>query len=303
MATVEQYKNYTDSVIAAIGQKASPRVKQAFPILIQKLHEAVIETGLTVEEWLACCDLLIEAGKVSSDKRNEMVLVTDVLGVESLVDMMEHARYAKEGLPATSSAILGPFYRSGVPPQPNGTSIIRKEEPGAPFTHLFGVVKDENGKPIKGATVDIWHDAPDGFYDSQSPDKPEYHCRGRFETDEDGRYATICLKPVPYPIPFDHAAGKLLTMMDRHPFRPAHIHFYVSAPGKKTLITQVFDRESDYLKDDSVFAVKEDLILDFKPVSAPLPNGGKFDEKIQYELEYDITLMNIDAVDSSKYQG
>ncbi|KAI5476759.1 catechol 1,2-dioxygenase [Pseudohyphozyma bogoriensis] len=304
--SVEDYKKYTDSVIAAIGKDASPRVKEAFPILIQKLHEAVILTGLTTEEWLAACDLLIEAGKVSEkDKRNEMVLVSDVFGIESLVDMMEHAKYAKAGVETTSSAILGPFYRANVPVQPNGTSIIRQPEPEAEFSHVYGTVLNSAGKPIKGAIVDVWHDAPDGLYDSQSPDKPDFHCRGRFETDEDGNYSCIALKPVPYPIPFDHSAGKLLTMMDRHPFRPAHIHFYVTAPGYKYLVTQVYPHDTDYLEDDSVFAVKDDLIVKFGEVdpNVPLPNGGEHDGPIKYQMRCNLILADDKAVDKSQYQG
>ncbi|SCZ87640.1 BZ3500_MvSof-1268-A1-R1_Chr2-2g05106 [Microbotryum saponariae] len=289
MSTTD-YSAYTQSVIDSIGKNASPRVKEAFPIMLKHLHAAIIETGLTTEEWLGICNLLIEAGKVSDDKRNEMVLVTDVLGVESLVDMLEHDKYAKAGVDATPSAILGPFYRHGVTPQPMGTSIIREKEPGAPFAHLFGTVFGCDGKPLKGAIVDIWHDAPDGYYDAQSPDKAEYHCRGRFETGEDGKYSTIALVPTPYPVPFDHTAGKVLTMMDRHAYRPAHIHFYVSAPGHKTLVTQVFDRNSKYLDDDAVFAVKDSLVVDFVPVCHPLPNGGEFDETPKLELKYDITL-------------
>lgn len=107
---------------------------------------------------------------------------------------------------------------------PNGSSIVRQREEGAAYTHLFGTVTGSDGKPLAGATVDVWHDAPDGFYDSQTPEKPEFHCRGRFETDKEGKYSCICLKPTPYPIPYDGPAGQLLTMMDRKPFRPAHIH-------------------------------------------------------------------------------
>ncbi|GAA5999607.1 uncharacterized protein JCM10292_004266 [Rhodotorula paludigena] len=301
--SVDDYKDYTDAVVAAIGSRASSRVKQAFPILIRHLHAAIIEAEMTVEEWLQACDLLIEAGKVSSDKRNEMVLVTDVLGVESLVDMMEHARYAKKGKETTASAILGPFYRQGVPVSPNGSSLVRMKEPGAPFVHLHGVVTGSDGKPLKGALVDVWHDAPDGFYDSQSPEKAEYHCRARFETDDQGRYSCICLKPTPYPIPYDFAAGKLLTLMDRHPYRPAHIHFYVQAPGHKTLVTQVFSRDSPYLEDDSVFAVKDSLIVDFVPPTTPLPEGGDFDEEIKFELEYNIALAGEKEIDQSHFQG
>ncbi|KDE05605.1 hypothetical protein MVLG_03977 [Microbotryum lychnidis-dioicae p1A1 Lamole] len=289
MSTTD-YSAYTQSVIDSIGKNASPRVKEAFPIMLKHLHAAIIETGLTTEEWLGTCNLLIEAGKVSDDKRNEMVLVTDVLGVESLVDMLEHDKYAKAGVDATPSAILGPFYRHSVTPQPMGTSIIREKEPGAPFVHLFGTVFGSDGKPLNGATLDIWHDAPDGLYDAQSPEKAEHHCRGRFETGEDGKYSLIALGPTAYPIPFDHTAGKVLTMMDRHAYRPAHIHFCVSASGHKTLVTQVFDRKSKYLDDDAVFAVKDSLIVDFVPVSHPLPNGGEFDETPKLELKYDITL-------------
>ncbi|GAA5907506.1 uncharacterized protein JCM6883_001227 [Sporobolomyces salmoneus] len=299
MPSSPDYSAYTESVIAAIGSKASPRVKSALPVLIKHLHAAVIELGLTTEEWLESCDLLIEAGKISSDKRNEMVLVSDVLGVETLVDMLEHARFANNARESTQSAILGPFYRKGVPVEPNGSSIIRMKEPGAPFVHLFGTVTDFNGEPIKGAIVDVWHDAPDGFYDSQSPQKPEYHCRGRFETDEQGRYSLICLKPTPYPIPYDSAAGKLLTIMDRHPYRPAHIHFYVEAPGCKTLVTQIFDRDSKYLDDDAVFAVKDKLVVDFVPVKATPPKGGEHDEEIAFELQYDIELASAHTNDES----
>ncbi|GAA5831971.1 hypothetical protein JCM5353_002827 [Sporobolomyces roseus] len=303
MANQPDYSTYTESVIAAIGSKASPRVKSALPILIRHLHAAVQEIELSTSEWLESCDLLIEAGKISSDKRNEMVLISDVLGVETLVDMIEHARFADNAGETTQSAILGPFYRKGVPSQPNGTSIVRMKEPGAPFVHLFGTVTGSDGKPLKDALVDVWHDAPDGFYDSQSPEKPQYHCRGRFETDEQGRYSLICLKPTPYPIPFDSSAGKLLTMMDRHPMRPAHIHFYVEATGHKTLVTQVFDKESKYLDDDAVFAVKDKLIIDFVPVKAPLPEGGEFDEEVQFEVEYNIMLASDkEGIDSSSEQ-
>jgi protocatechuate 3,4-dioxygenase beta subunit len=198
------------------------------------MHEFLIEADVTTEEWMDACNLLIAAGKVSSDKRNEMVLVTDVFGIESLVTTLDQTRPERlaavgkleeaRKTPATFSAILGPFYRYGVPVQPNGTSIIRQDEPGAPYTHLSGIIYGPDGKPVPNALVDIWHDAPDGLYDAQSPEKPEYHCRGRFRTNENGRYETYCLRPVPYPIPFDHQAGQLLKIMDRHPYRPAHIH-------------------------------------------------------------------------------
>ncbi|BEI80365.1 hypothetical protein CcaverHIS002_0108940 [Cutaneotrichosporon cavernicola] len=267
------FSAYTDLVIKATGDKASPRVKEAMPILIRKVHEFLIEADVTTEEWLAACNLLVEAGQVSSDKRNEVVLVTDILGIESLVNTLDQTRSQRKGLPdnedATFSAILGPFYRAGVPVQENGTTIIRQAEEGAPLHPL----------PLPNALVDIWHDAPDGLYDAQTPEKPEYHCRGRFRTDENGRYDTVCLKPTPYPIPYDFSAGKLLKLLDRHP-----------PPGHRTLVTQIFDRQSDYLKDDSVFAVKDNLIVDFKPIPKDYQAPAGLENRMVHELQQDFHL-------------
>ncbi|KAJ9098566.1 hypothetical protein QFC20_005908 [Naganishia adeliensis] len=289
-------EQYTQSVIASISSKASPRVRKAFPILIKKLHEFIVEADVTVEEW--------QAGQVTTVQRDEMVLVSDVLGVESLVDILAFKRTAEAAKndeksssnEVSHSAILGPFYRHGVPVQPNGTTIVRQFEKDAGYTRLFGTVYDSEGKPVKGAMVDVWHDAPDGLYDAQDPSKPQNHCRGRFQTDENGRYETICLRPTPYPIPFDHSAGKLLQMMGRHPYRPAHIHFWIEAPGHKTLVSQVFDRESDYLKDDAVFAVKDSLVIDFVPIEQGKSAKEGYEARaelkdvLKYELEQDFRL-------------
>lgn len=122
------------------------------------------------------------------------MLITDILGIESLVDTLAQVRNLKADSPATHSAILGPFYRKGVKPQENDTSIIRQDEAGAPYTYLSGRVFGADGKPLEGAQIGIWHDAPDGLYDSQSPEKPEHHCRGHFQSDKDGRYSLVCLK-------------------------------------------------------------------------------------------------------------
>jgi len=283
---------FTDSVIASIGSKSSQRVKTALPILIRKLHEFCIEADVTVEEWMETCNLVVQAGQMSSSMRNEIILMTDVLGIESLVDTLSQIRNSKSSeAVATHSAILGPFYRSGVKPQPNDTTIIRQDEKDADYVYLTGTVHDQDGKPLAGAILDVWHDAPDGLYDSQSPDKPEHHCRGRFESDKEGRYSLVCLKPTPYPIPYDGPAGDMLKMMDRHPFRPAHIHYMVQAPGHRTLVTQVFDAKSKYLEDDSVFAVKDSLVVDFVPLGqTKLPENLPDKEKIRYTLNYDIHL-------------
>ena len=144
---------------------------------------------------MQACELMVRAGQISTPARNECVLVTDILGIESLVDTMAQVRNLDSPTdPATHSAILGPFYRQGVKHQENNTSIIRQPEEGAPYTYLSGQVFGSDGKSLAGAILDVWHDAPDGLYDSQSPEKPEHHCRGRFKSDENGRYSLVCLK-------------------------------------------------------------------------------------------------------------
>jgi catechol 1,2-dioxygenase len=224
-----------------------------------------------------------------------MLLVSDIFGCEALLDTLDQTRDERLGRDVggagrTDSAILGPFYRHGVAPQPNGTSIIRVEEPGASYTHLYGTVFDADGKPLHGATIDIWHDAPDGRYDCQAPDKPENHCRGRFVTNANGKYSAIIIKPIAYPIASDNAAGDLLRLLDRHPMRPAHIHYWVEAPGHRRLVTQIFSTDSEYLKDDAVFAVKDKLVVEYKPISKDFIPPPELEGKMVYELEQDIRL-------------
>ena len=164
-----------------------------------------------------------------------------------------------------------------------GDSIVLNEIPDGDHTYMFGKVTDyKTGKPVEGAELDVWHTAPNGLYEQQDPDQPDFNLRGRFTTGADGTYNFYCLRPTSYPIPYDGPAGKFLQLLDRHPYRPAHIHFIVTAPGYKPIVTQIFDRRDKYVENDSVFAVKSSLIVDF------LPREG--DSKAQFELPYDFKL-------------
>ena len=230
---------------------------------------------------------------MSTDRRNETQLLCDVLGLESLVDEITSQLLASSA-PSdalTPSAILGPFYRHDAPLLPNGASIVRNLTPNLPWyakaledsAFLHGrVLSASSGAPVAGALVDVWHSAPNGLYEQQDAGQAEMNLRGRFRTDEDGRYALYALRPAPYPIPDDGPAGRLLALLDRHPFRPAHVHFIVSADGHRTLTTQVFDSRDKYITDDAVFAVKEELVVDF------LPREG--DPKARWTLEYNFVL-------------
>jgi catechol 1,2-dioxygenase len=169
------------------------------------------------------------AGRMSDAKRNEGQLLCDILGLESLVDEITYKLASTAADEPTATAILGPFYRHDAPKLPMGSCIVSTEinEQGD-RTWMHGTVTDfRTGQPIEGAVVDVWHTAPNGLYEQQDPDQPEMNLRGRFTTGKDGKYSFYCLRPVPYPIPFDGPAGKVLQALDRHAMRPAHIHFLV----------------------------------------------------------------------------
>ncbi|KAB5558588.1 Intradiol ring-cleavage dioxygenase, partial [Coniochaeta sp. 2T2.1] len=275
------------------------------PSLIRHLHDFARETNLTVAEWTAGVEFINECGRMSTPKRNETQLLCDVLGLESLVDDIT-AKLLAGNNDVTPSAILGPFYRQGAPDLPNGASIVRGLSPSLPWydraiadsTFIHGRVFSSrsatsdgtNGAanrtsdltPLAGATVDVWHTAPNGLYEQQDPLQPDMNLRGRFTTDSAGTFSFYCLRPVPYPVPDDGPAGRLLGLLDRGPYRPAHIHFIVEAPGHKTLVTQVFDAEDEWIRDDSVFAVKEELVVRFKQREG--------DGRARWGLEYDFVL-------------
>jgi catechol 1,2-dioxygenase len=240
--------NFTQAVINATGPKATPRVRQLTAGLIQHLHDFARENELTVDEWMQGVELVSlgelpryyashpdhfqmnAAGKMSDDKRNEGQLLCDILGLESLVDEITYKLASDAVDEPTSTAILGPFFRHNAPKLAMGSCIVSdKINEQGDRTWMHGIVTDFlSGQPIEGAVIDVWHTAPNGLYEQQDPDQPEMNLRGTFTTGKDGKYNFYCLRPVPYPIPYDGPAGKVLQALDRHPMRPAHIHFLVS---------------------------------------------------------------------------
>ncbi|PWN98290.1 aromatic compound dioxygenase [Tilletiopsis washingtonensis] len=292
---------FTQSCQNSSGPKAHARTKEVLDSLMKHLHAFCRETQLTQDEWLLACNELARAGQMSDAKRNELILISDVLGIESLVDSMAHERAAAaaaapvtDGAPAESaptlSAILGPFYRENAPKYPNGSDVVLDHsitdtngKPGITAS-ISGTVSDASGKPIVGAEIDVWFAGPNGLYEQQDPKQPAYNYRGLFTTDAQGAYSMRVLKPTAYPIPFDGPTGDILRALDRSPMRPAHIHFLVKAPGHKTLITQLYDRDCEHVAADAVFAVKDSLVVDFRPAAADASHGAAT------ELRYDIVL-------------
>ncbi len=233
--------------------------------LVRHLHAFVGEVGLTEEEWRAAIATLTATGDITDEHRQEFILWSDALGVSMLVDALANAR--PEG--ATESTVLGPFYVPGSPLREYGASIA--EEPAGTPTWVHGAVRDLDGAPIAGAEVDVWQNGDDRLYAVQKPEGPEEHLRGRFRTRDDGSFGFLAVRPVPYPIPDDGPVGRMLAATGRHPWRPAHIHLIVRAPGFETVTTHVFDAESEYLDSDAVFAVKPSLLREIVPRAADDP--------------------------------
>lgn len=251
--------NSADVVIDRLDACRDARFRQVMEAATRHLHSFVKEVEPTQKEWEAAIAFLTRAGQISDDKRQEFILLSDTLGVSMLIDAINHRRPSG----ATETTVLGPFHVADAPKLEMGANLCRD---GKGETCLYsGTVKDLNGKPIEGAVLDIWSDNAEGFYDVQQPDlQPEMNMRGRLTTGADGCYHFTSIRPVSYPIPTDGPVGKMLQNMGRHPYRPGHIHFIVSAPGHRTTVTHLFDREDERLDDDCVFGVKESLIVDFR---------------------------------------
>jgi hydroxyquinol 1,2-dioxygenase len=229
------------------------------------MHAFIREVKLTEAEWFTGSQCLTATGQKCDDKRQEFILLSDTTGVSMLVDAINHR------LPngATESTVTGPFYVHGAPELPSGSNIAEGVA-GEP-TYFSGRVTTPDGKPIAGATLDLWSTDGDGWYDVQLPGQA-MRARGKIKTGADGRYAFWTVKPVSYSIPTDGPVGKMLLSMGRHPYRPAHTHMIVSAPGYRTVTTHVFVEGDPYLESDAVFGVKNSLVTTFtrhEPGTAP----------------------------------
>jgi protocatechuate 3,4-dioxygenase beta subunit len=263
--------NLADAVVARLARCEDPRFKQVMEGIIRHLHAFVREVKLTEAEWAAGIRFLTATGHKCDADRQEFILLSDVLGVSMLVDAINHQKPPG----ATESTVLGPFYIEGAPDLPHGGDISHGG-PGEP-TEVSGRVLTPDGKPIAGALLDVWQTAPNGFYSTQDPNQDRFNLRGRFRTNANGAFLFRTIKPTSYPVPTDGPVGVVLNAMGRHPMRPAHLHFIVSAPGYETLTTHLFVEGDPYLDSDVVFGVKNALVVDFKTNAGAKVLEAKFD--------------------------
>jgi hydroxyquinol 1,2-dioxygenase len=287
--------NITEAVLERVRQAESPRTRQISEALVRHLHAFVREVEPSFEEWEAGIRFLTETGRMCSDTRQEFILLSDTLGVSMLADAINHR------LPdtATPSTVLGPFYVPNAPEMQLGADISGAMK-GRPML-VQGSVRSVAGEPLAGVRVDTWHSDDEGFYDVQHLEEVGgLALRGRFRTDEEGRFWFWSIVPLYYPIPYDGPVGDMLQAQGRHPYRPAHVHFMIDAPGHVKLITHVFVAGDQYLDSDVVFGVKSALVkaLEEHPAGTA-PDGREMTEPYSV-LSYDFVLAPKQAVKSSE---
>ena len=253
-------ENSENAVNSRMGQDINPRLAQVMTSLVKHLHAFAKDVDLRQSEWDYAIDFLTRTGQMCDENRQEFILLSDTLGFSMLVDAINHRRPSG----ATENTVLGPFHVADAPRYPMGQNISLD---GKGESCLFqGRVIDREGKPIEGAMLDVWSDNAEGYYDVQQPDiQPRYNNRGIFTTGADGHYSFRGIRPVSYPIPDDGPVGEMLEAVGRHPNRPAHMHFIVTAPGYEKIITHTFVEGDEWLTSDAVFGVKASLISTMEP--------------------------------------
>ncbi|MEU5264406.1 maleylacetate reductase and hydroxyquinol 1,2-dioxygenase domain-containing protein [Amycolatopsis sp. NPDC021455] len=261
----------TAQVVSTFAGTPDPRLRALLQDLVPRLHAFAIDNDLTQDEWQHGIDFLTRTGQICDATRQEFVLLSDTLGLSSVVDVLTNSRTPD----TTPSAVLGPFYVDGPPELEQGADIAA----GMPGTPLWVDVQitDTDDKPVAEALVDVWQSNEDGFYDVQLPDLEGPVLRGRLRTDRDGRLRFWSILPSEYPIPSDGPVGAMLAATERHPYRAPHLHFMIAAEGCRRLITQLFVAGGKYLDSDAVFGVKDDLIVNFEPRTGPAPDGRAVD--------------------------
>ncbi|MDA0764681.1 MAG: dioxygenase [Proteobacteria bacterium] len=245
-------KTATNAVLDSFSSIKNDRLKFIMNSIVTHLHEVVKEVEPTEEEWLQAIMFLTNTGQKCDDRRQEFILLSDVLGVSMLVDSINNRKSKNE----TETTVLGPFHTPS--PKVNMGDNIANNVNGEKCI-VSGKVLDTNNNPIVKATIEVWQSGPDGLYDVQK-EGHTVDLRGTMSSLDNGSYFFQTVKPQYYPIPVDGPVGKVLNSLERHPFRPAHIHFMVKAEGYESLVTHVFIDGDKYLESDTVFAVKKSLI-------------------------------------------
>lgn len=253
---IENQRDVTPAVLSEVERAKNPRFKEIMAAAVRHLHDFVREAKLTEAEFQQACAYIATLGKLTTESHNEVVLIAGSLGVSSLVCLLNNGDH---GQTETTANLLGPFWRMNSPRTANGESIVRSPTPGDPiFVNAW--VRDQQGRPVVGAEVDVWHTSGEGIYENQDPAQADMNLRGKFTTDKDGHISFRSVKPAGYPIPINGPVGELLRAQGRHNMRPAHVHFLIFKPGFKTQFSQVYSSDDPNLETDVQFGVTHALI-------------------------------------------
>ncbi|MEO0664681.1 MAG: dioxygenase [Pseudomonadota bacterium] len=265
--------NITDAFEGYFGPDTDPRFREVMTSLAKHLHAFAKEVNLTHAEWDKGIEFLERMTEFTTKDRHEFVLLSDILGLSSLVDMINTVPGG------TSSSVLGPFHISGSPTIPFGFDMKRHYEGQVLLAR--GQVRNQAGDPIEGAALDIWQTAPNGLYSSQDPEQDTYSFHGIQHTDASGQYGFTTVLPVSYEVPTDGPVGDILRASGRHAWRPSHLHFIAKADGYRTLVSEVFAANDEYLDGDAVFGVREDLVMEYvEHAPETFPEGYELSGKI-----------------------
>ncbi|KIJ62165.1 hypothetical protein HYDPIDRAFT_189226 [Hydnomerulius pinastri MD-312] len=288
----------TANLLKLVGQTPNPRLKFIYQVLVKHIHAFVKETNLSTDEWMAAIEFLTRTGQTCTPLRQEMILLSDVLGVSALVDSLNNPVAGG----ATENSVLGPFYTDDAEDVDMGESIA--SEGKGDYMYVEGRILTTEGKPVPNATIETWETDHNGFYDTQYADRSHPDCRGRLHTGEDGSFGYRAVVPCAYPIPGDGPVGELLLSMGRHNMRPNHLHMMVEAPGFHKLVTAFYPDGCDYLRSDAVFGVKKSLVVNMEQVDDDtearkrgFPRGGSF--KL---LKHDIILLTEEQSNAIRQQ-
>jgi hydroxyquinol 1,2-dioxygenase len=277
-------RTITPAVLHAQDGCSNPRLKQVMDSLVRHLHDFAREVTLTEEEWMVAIKFLTAAGHITDDKRQEFILLSDTLGLSTLVTAQNNVKPPG----CTEATVFGPFFVEGAPQYANGDDISNGAK-GHPC-YVRGKVRSLGGQAIAGAHISVWQSDEEGFYDVQRPELGEAQARGELVSEQDGRYSFKTILAAPYPIPHDGPVGQMLKQLGRHPWRPAHLHFLVKASGFETLITHIFRSGDPYLNSDAVFGVRSSLVTSWvRHEPGVAPDGSSMASPF-YTVEYDLVL-------------
>jgi hydroxyquinol 1,2-dioxygenase len=271
---IENLEQVTQAVLDEMKRTPDARTKEILESMVRHLHAFIREVKLSEKEFDAAINYVAALGHLTTESHNEVRLMAGTLGVSTLVCLMNNGPNAAT---ESSANLLGPFWRAESPRTENGGSLLRSHTPG-PALFFKGWVRDEQGGPIQGAEVDVWHASPVGLYENQDPEQAEMNLRGKFTTDANGEFSFRSIKPSGYPIPTNGPVGALLNAQKRHNFRPAHLHFLVYKPGFKTVTSQIYSPDDPHLLTDSQFGVTRALVAKYEihenePAPSPEATG------------------------------